>query len=110
MHCMYCSARIDIPVRTGVPTFCQYRYGIGTERQRKSIVDGGNRSSTAEIDHRQSILAVPPGSDRSVYRSVCQTGMYWAVWVLPLGKENLAARYRVPYRTEINSVCRYGLV
>ncbi|RZS24576.1 hypothetical protein BHM03_00057665 [Ensete ventricosum] len=24
--------RIDLPVRTGVPTFCRYRYGTGTER------------------------------------------------------------------------------
>ncbi|RRT35200.1 hypothetical protein B296_00048955, partial [Ensete ventricosum] len=37
--------------------------------RRKATIDGGNRSSTAEIDRRRSILAVLPGSGRSAYRS-----------------------------------------
>ncbi|RZR93369.1 hypothetical protein BHM03_00021860 [Ensete ventricosum] len=38
-------------------------------RRRKSIVDGRNRPPTAEIDCRRLILAVSPGSGRSVYQS-----------------------------------------
>ncbi|RRT64029.1 hypothetical protein B296_00002664 [Ensete ventricosum] len=34
----------------------------------KSTVDGRNQPSTAEIDCRRTILVVPPGSGRSVYR------------------------------------------
>ncbi|RZR98251.1 hypothetical protein BHM03_00027579 [Ensete ventricosum] len=48
-----------------------------------------NRPPTAEIDRRRPILAVPPDSGGSAYRSaagpVC-TGRYGA---LPLGRENL---------------------
>ncbi|RRT62877.1 hypothetical protein B296_00038662, partial [Ensete ventricosum] len=50
-----------------------------------------NQPPTAEIDRRQSILAVPPGGGRSAYRSATgpvRTERYRA---LPLGKENLAA-------------------
>ncbi|RWV96625.1 hypothetical protein GW17_00040647 [Ensete ventricosum] len=48
----------------------------------QSTVDDRNRSSTVEIDRRRSILAVPPDSGRSAYRSaagpVCtgRTGPY----------------------------------
>ncbi|RWW44010.1 hypothetical protein BHE74_00050265 [Ensete ventricosum] len=56
---------------------------------RQLTADSRNRLPMAEINHRRLILAVPPSSGRSAYRSavglVC-TGRYWA---LPLGKENL---------------------
>ncbi|RWW22512.1 hypothetical protein GW17_00013282 [Ensete ventricosum] len=35
----------------------------------KSTADGRNRPSTVEIDRQRPILAVPPGSGRSAYRS-----------------------------------------
>ncbi|RWW26168.1 hypothetical protein BHE74_00019460 [Ensete ventricosum] len=63
---------------------------------RQSIVGDRNRSSAIEIDrrqlkidHRRSILAVPPDSGRSVYQSATgpvRTGQYRD---LPLDKENL---------------------
>ncbi|RWV88990.1 hypothetical protein GW17_00048884 [Ensete ventricosum] len=55
------SARIDRPVRTGVPIFYQYWYGTDTGRRRKSTIDDRNRPS---------ILVLPPSSDRSTYRYV----------------------------------------
>ncbi|RRT45301.1 hypothetical protein B296_00055229 [Ensete ventricosum] len=57
------------------------------DRQRsKSIVDSQNRLSTTEIDRRQSILAVSPGSGRSVYWSVVGSVHIGRYSALPLGK------------------------
>ncbi|RWW02579.1 hypothetical protein GW17_00034325 [Ensete ventricosum] len=68
--CLVRTARYRVPYYTEMNLVC---------RRRKSTINGGNRPSTAEVDRRRPILAVPPSSGWSTYRStvgpVC-TGRY----------------------------------
>ncbi|RWV86946.1 hypothetical protein GW17_00051109 [Ensete ventricosum] len=92
------------------------QFPLHPSRRRKSIIDGRNRFSTAEMDRQRPILAAPPDSSRSTFRSavgpVC-TERYRSYRSIKKKRDDLLltgtqSRFDLP-RSDLHGLCGFQL-